>query len=65
MQKPKTWALFVRFEGTEVFSLTNGWVFKGMYTDEPTLRRAENAVKVGLMTRTEGMRAAEYRVVEL
>jgi hypothetical protein len=61
----KTWGLFVRFEGTEVFSLTNGWVFKGIYTDELTLKRAKNAIKTDLMVRREGMRATAYKVVEL
>lgn len=60
-----TFALFVRFEGTEVFSLTQGWVFKGIYTDELLLNRAVDAIKADLMRRDEGMRATEYKVVEL
>lgn len=66
MQK-KVWALFVRFEHADIFTLTGGWVFQGMIIDELALERAKQAVQQDIdATRDmEGRRTAEYKVVQL
>jgi len=63
----KVWALFVRFEHADIFTLTNGWVFQGMITDELALKRSVNAIQKDIdATRDhEGRRTAEFKVVEL
>jgi len=58
-------ALFVRFENSPLISLTDGWVFQGVFHDRHALARAVRAVEQDIKRNAKEMQTITYKVVEL
>lgn len=58
-------ALFVQFRGTDVLSYTDGWVFRGFYNEELTLRHIITKLEAEIKATAgmQGLRTVRYKVV--